>query len=239
MLAEPLVGGLLAAAGVAAWGVRGRSSQLFAPSVWRGPSHRQAIALTFDDGPSEATPELLDVLAQYGARATFFQIGAHARRLPHVSRAVAAAGHEIGNHTDSHKALYFKSAAVIEREIRLAQQALTEAAGVAPRLFRAPFGARWFGLRAAQARHGLTGVMWTTIASDWRLPAAGVAAKLRAGTRPGAILCLHDGRGLTPNPDIRSTLGALRELLPEWRNQGYELVTVSELLAPATAPAAP
>lgn len=234
MLAEPFIGGILTAAGVAAWGVRGRSSQLFGPSVWRGPASRRALALTFDDGPGESTPELLDLLAEHGALATFFQVGCHVRRLPEIARAVAGAGHELGNHTDSHAALYLKSAALIEREISLAQRSIADVTGVTPRLFRAPYGARWFGLRKAQTRHGLTGVMWTTIARDWALTAEGVAQRLRAGTRAGAILCLHDGRGLTERPDIRSTLGALRVLLPEWRDQGYELVAVSDLIAPAT-----
>ncbi|MCO5353744.1 MAG: polysaccharide deacetylase family protein [Bryobacteraceae bacterium] len=226
---------VLGAAGALAWAVRGRSSTVLAHSVWRGPASRRAIALTFDDGPSESTPALLEMLERYRAKATFFQCGYHVRRLPGITRALVAGGHEPGNHTDRHPALYLRSPAFIFNEIAMAQEAITEAAGAAPRGFRAPFGARWFGLEAAQRALGLTGVMWTAIGRDWSLPAGRIAARLRRATRPGAILCLHDGRELAQNPDISSTLAAVAELLPWWREEGYEVLTVSELLAP-TAP---
>src|SRR6266700_3777975 len=96
---------LAAATGLAsamAWAVRGRSSSVFAPSVWRGRPGRQAIALTFDDGPSPATPVLLKLLAECNATATFFQIGANAAAFPEIARAVRSAGHEIGNHSQTH-----------------------------------------------------------------------------------------------------------------------------------------
>src|SRR5882672_3931739 len=85
-----------------AWAVRGRSSSVFAPSAWRGKPGRKAIALTFDDGPSPATPALLELLAPYKTPATFFQIGQSVAALPDIARAVLAAGHEIGNHSQTH-----------------------------------------------------------------------------------------------------------------------------------------
>jgi peptidoglycan-N-acetylglucosamine deacetylase len=98
-----------AAAGVLAYAVRVPSSSLLAPSVYKGAGTRAAIALTFDDGPSESTPELLEILAAHSAPATFFQCGANVRRLPQVARDVALAGHEIGNHTETHPLLCGKS----------------------------------------------------------------------------------------------------------------------------------
>src|SRR5580765_7165695 len=101
-----LTGAALAGVGVAssflAWAVRGRSASVFGRSVWRGPRNRRAVALTFDDGPSESTPEILKILEEYGVTATFFQCGANVDRLPQVAREVAAKGHEVGNHTYSH-----------------------------------------------------------------------------------------------------------------------------------------
>ena len=97
-------------------------------------------------------------------------------------------------------------------------------------MFRPPMGVRWFGLRAVQRKLGLQGVMWTQIARDWALNGAAVAERLRDEVAPGAILCFHDGRDLRHNPDIQSTLEALELLLPHWAGQGYEFVTVSELL---------
>src|SRR5215472_781176 len=97
----------LASAAFLAWAVRGRSASVFAPSVWRGPRDRAAVALTFDDGPSEDTPRLLEILDRYRVAATFFQCGANVERLPAVAREVRAAGHEIGNHTQTHPLLCF------------------------------------------------------------------------------------------------------------------------------------
>ena len=120
--------------------------------------------------------------------------------LPGVAREVAAAGHEIGNHTDSHPLLALKSAGFIDRELSAAQEAIEDATGIRPRYFRAPYGARWFGLRAAQQRLGLTGVMWSTIALDWKRQTPAVVSRLLQGAANGAILCLHDGRVLRAPP---------------------------------------
>lgn len=218
-----------AAAGFAAYAVRGKSSRLIAPSLWHGDRGRHALALTFDDGPSESTPALLELLARHSAQATFFLCGRNVRRLKEIAREVAAAGHEIGNHTDSHPALYFKSPAFIYDEMARAQESIIEVTGVKPTLFRAPYGVRWPGLRAAQNRLNLTGVMWTAIGRDWKLPAPRVAGILRKNAANGAIFCLHDGRVLQENPDIRATMDAVATVLPILRDQGYALETVSRL----------
>ncbi len=231
-IAAPAVMG--AAAGFMAWAVRGRSSEVFAPSIWRGVRERPAIALTFDDGPSESTPELLRILEIYGARATFFQCGANVRRLPHIARAVADAGHEIANHTDSHRPLWLRSPAFIRRELEKAQVSIAEACGVTPRLFRAPFGVRWPGLGEAQRRLGLTGVMWSTIGVDWKLPIQKVAERLLRGAGNGAIFCLHDGRVLERRPDIGVTLRALEQVLPILIQNGFHFEKVSEIICPTT-----
>jgi peptidoglycan/xylan/chitin deacetylase (PgdA/CDA1 family) len=221
-----------ASAGVLAYAVRVPSSSMLAPSVHQGASVRRAIALTFDDGPSESTPELLEILASHHVPATFFQCGANVRRLPQVSRAVAAAGHEIGNHTDTHPALYFRSSAFIAVELARAQEAIEQITGVRPRLFRAPYGARWFGLRQAQQRLGLLGVMWTTLALDWKWPQPRVIQRLLDGARNGAIFCLHDGRRLESRPDIGATLGAVRAVLPKLMEQGFHFEKVTDILCP-------
>ena len=226
------IAGATALAAGAAWSVRGRSSAVFGANAWRGPVTRKVVALTFDDGPCESTPGLLELLDRHGARATFFQCGANAERLDGVARAVAAAGHEIGNHTYSHPALYLKMPSFVDEEITRGQRALTAIHGTAPVWFRAPYGARWFGMRRAMKSAGLTHVAWTTIARDWTLDAGGVVKRCQAGAVPGAIFCLHDGRELRANPDIRVTLEAVAQLLPWLRDKGFELVTLSNLLCP-------
>src|SRR5882724_9036144 len=112
-----LGGSACAACALTAYAVRGRSSTLLAPSVYRGSRQRRSIALTFDDGPSEGTNQLLEILNRLGAPATFFVCGMNVQRLPQVVRATAAAGHEIGNHTYSHPALYLRSHRFISEEL--------------------------------------------------------------------------------------------------------------------------
>jgi peptidoglycan/xylan/chitin deacetylase (PgdA/CDA1 family) len=235
LIPEIIEVGVLGGAGLMAWAVRGKSSTWLAPSVHRGPIDRKAVALTFDDGPSPSTADLLDYLESEKLRATFFQIGRNVERLPDVARRVAAAGHEIGNHTYSHAPFCFRHRQFIEDDVGLGQEAIETAAGVRPALFRAPYGARWFGLRQAQERFNLQGVMWTEIGRDWKLGGAAIARRILRGAANGAIFCLHDGRALAPRPDITPTLEAVRRIVPELRKKGFEFVTVSELLCSRTS----
>jgi peptidoglycan/xylan/chitin deacetylase (PgdA/CDA1 family) len=222
----------LAGAGLMAYAVRGRSSRIFGPSVWLGDERRKSVAITFDDGPSESTPEFLDVLREYGAPATFFQCGANLSRLPDISRAVYAAGHEIGSHSYSHPLCCFRSEQFIEGDFARAQDAFGETLGVKPSLLRAPFGARWFGYRTMQERLGLLGVMWTVIGRDWKLPAAAICDRVLGAVRNGAIICLHDGRTLSEKPDVRDSLEALKRILPALIERGYRFETVKQLVCP-------
>jgi peptidoglycan/xylan/chitin deacetylase (PgdA/CDA1 family) len=200
--------------------------------VWRGTNTRKVIALTFDDGPSESTPGLLDLLHRHSASATFFQCGANAERLPDIARAVSNRGHEIGNHTYSHAPLWLRQPRFVASEVSRAQVCLERIHTRPPRYFRPPYGVRWFGLRGAQRAHGLLSVMWTAIAADWKLPAGDIVQRLLARVRPGAIFCLHDGRAAAVDPDIRNTVEAVEQLLPALQRRGYRLETVSQILCP-------
>jgi peptidoglycan/xylan/chitin deacetylase (PgdA/CDA1 family) len=222
------IAGAAAIAG-AAWAVRGRSSAMFAPSIWRGPRDGRAIALTFDDGPSESTPTLLEALARHKVCATFFQCGANVERLPHIARAAREAGHEIGNHSYSHPMFCFRSPAYMRGELERGQRAIEANTGARPTLFRAPYGVRWPGLGSAQGRLGLTGVMWTVIGYDWNLAVEGIVRRISGSVSNGAIICLHDGRELHANPDIRNTIRAVGQLIPMLLDRGYRFETVSRL----------
>ena len=223
-----------AVSGAMAWAVRGRSSRIFGESFWRGPRDRRALALTFDDGPSEGTPRILEVLARHSVAATFFQCGANVERLPALARQVLEAGHEIGNHSYQHPYLFLRSPAAIHAELLRAQRAIEHHTGARPAWFRPPFGCRWFGLRKAQRRLGLRGIMWTAIGYDWSLAVGAVVKRLAKGARNGAILCLHDGRELRPVPDIGVTVESVRLLVPMLLDQGYKFETLSRLLCPTT-----
>ena len=223
---------MAASAGASAWAVRGRSSDVFGPSAWRGDTGRKSVALTFDDGPSTSTPQFLDVLAEYRTPATFFQIGMNVLRHPDIARAVTAAGHEIGNHSHTHPNFALKPASVIASDFTLAQAAISDATGVRPALMRAPYGVRWFGFRQMQAALGLKGVMWSVIGLDWKLPAAAIVDRVLSHVRNGGIICLHDGRGTEGNPDVAPALESVRRIIPSLIAAGYHFESASQLLWP-------
>jgi peptidoglycan/xylan/chitin deacetylase (PgdA/CDA1 family) len=154
----------------------------------------------------------------------------HVRRLPNIVRECVEAGHEIGNHTETHAPLWLRSERFIRSELRCAQECIADATGAAPVLFRAPYGVRWFGLADVQAELGLMGVMWTVLGGDWRGDPAAVTDRIWRGRRNGAIICLHDGRERQTNPDISTTITAVRDILPRMLGAGYRFLTVSELI---------
>jgi len=214
------------------WAVRGRSSSVFAPSFWRGEPGRKAIALTFDDGPSPGTPALLHLLAEYRIPATFFQIGANTVAWPEIARAVHAAGHEIGNHSQTHPNFALTRPSFIGGEFAEAQSTIAQVTGQAPVWLRAPYGVRWFGFREMQQRLGLNGVMWTVLGRDWKLPAEAIAARVVTRVSDGCIICLHDGRGTLKDPDVTPTIEAVRRIVPNLLQKGYHFETVTQLLCP-------
>lgn len=227
------IAGLVAAGlvGIVARGALLRSSTILAPSIWHGSPLRPTIALTFDDGPSESTTAVLDILDQYKVKATFFLCGFSVRRLPAVAKEVTVRGHDVANHTDSHPRLCFKSPWFIYRELANAQKSIRDATGVTPTLFRAPFGLRWIGLGFAQKRLGLQGVLWTTIGFDWLWPASRIVGHIMARAANGSIICLHDGRRLNRNPDITPTLIALQAIIPALLEKGFQFETVTQMIA--------
>ena len=224
--------GILAAGGFLAYAVRGRAAGVFGPSVYHGDRTRPSLALTFDDGPSESTPALLELLAEHDVPATFFMCGKNVERLPHIARDVFLEGHQVGNHSDTHPYFHLQSPESIYRELARAQEIIAKHAGDRPLLFRAPYGVRWFGLRKAQRELDLLGVMWSVLGRDWKWPAPRIARLLVDRPVNGDIICLHDGRGIRQNPDIRPTLDALEFAIPEMKRRGFQFETVSELLCP-------
>jgi peptidoglycan-N-acetylglucosamine deacetylase len=227
-----------AAAGVVAYSGMYPRAQLFGPTVCRTNAPRK-LAITFDDGPNPAiTPKLLDLLDRYKAPSTFFLIGRYVRECPELVKEISARGHVIGNHTESHPNLFWKSSTQIRVELRLAHSAIKSALGAPPKWFRPPFGLRnpWL---AAEARElNMRVVMWTLLPGDWRAPSADwlihrmepIAARAkRALAHPsgrGEILCLHDGSHHGQDADRTRTLAALEHWLPRWRDLGLEFVTI-------------
>ena len=203
----------------------------------RGRPPTPAIAITFDDGPTEPyTSQILDVLKTHEARATFFVLGARAGTAPAALKRAVADGHELGNHTWDHPALVLHSPRYIRETIRRTSDAIAVAAGVRPRLFRAPFGWRnpWVG-RAARAE-GCDPVAWTTGVHDTDRPGAdAIAQRSIAALEDGAILLLHDGRSFDPQPDASQVVEALPRIVAEARRRGYRMITLSEMLRESAA----
>ncbi len=229
-----IAGTLALAAGGAAvlYGALEPNNSLFGPVVGRGPRDRR-VYLTFDDGPNpHATPRILETLAREYAPAAFFLVGAHARRFPDIAREVAAGGHAIGNHTDTHLKLHLRGPARIARELARAHESIAAATGVEPRLFRAPHGYRNpFVLREAR-RRGYRVLGWTFGVWDTARPGAEeIRRRVRHGLRPGAILLLHDGDGYDPLGNRSQTADALPGIIADVRSAGYIFAPVTELFA--------
>jgi len=224
----------LTAAAASAWtyAALSRGSQIFGKTIIAGSDPAQ-IALTFDDGPNDlATERLLEVLALHNVRATFFMIGNFVRQRSTIARAVAAAGHLVGNHTMTHPWLAWQSAARIRAELADTNALIQDTIGAPIHLFRPPHGARRpYVLRLARDL-GLTTVQWNVIADDWKpVPAEVILERLQRGIgrnrRNGrsSNLLLHDGGHLSLGLPRIPTVEATARLLDLCRNTTTKFVT--------------
>lgn len=219
-IAASAAAAIAASAATAAWAGLSATSQLFGP-VLIAPRRPDQVLLTFDDGPNPiATPRLLDVLARHRVQATFFMIGQFARREPALVRRVAAAGHTIGNHTDTHPWLQFQHATRIRAELTACGHALGDILGAPVTLFRPPHGARRPAVLRIARQLGMTTVNWNVIVGDWKPdPASAILARLdtriaRVRRRGHAAnIVLHDGGHTAQGQPRLATVAAVDELL--------------------------
>jgi peptidoglycan-N-acetylglucosamine deacetylase len=197
---------------------------------WRLPRRAgRACAISFDDGPSAATPQLLEILARHQVKATFFVLADNARRHPDVVRSVAAHGHTVAVHGTSHRKLHRAGDAQIEHELSTAVREL-EALGVAPvRLYRPPHGLKSSAVFRVTEKLGFAIWAWSRGIWDTDRPAPEVL--VRRATRfacSGMVLLLHDGRGTEADPDIAPMLAALPHILQRLRARGFSFVTLDQ-----------
>jgi len=204
------------------------TGQWYGRTFASGRSGSKQIALTYDDGPNNPhTLKLLDVLAKHSVHATFFMIGRYVQQRPDIARAVAQAGHVVGNHTFTHPLLIFKSAAQTRTELVDCQQALQDAIGRPANLFRPPFGGRRPATIRIARELGLQTVMWNVTGYDWTAPpAAVIESKVERQMRGGDVILLHDGGHRAPGADRAQTVIATDNLIRRYKDQGYEFVTV-------------
>jgi peptidoglycan-N-acetylglucosamine deacetylase len=193
--------------------------------VFRVALDERVVALTIDDGPSTATPEILDVLDAHGVRATFFVIGEHVRAHPDLARRIREEGHELAHHMMRDEPSISLPDTAFVRDFEEMDALLREIGG--GRLYRP--GSGWFDRRMVEevGRRGYRTILGSVYPFDAQLPFPRFAGWfIRWQTSPGAILVLHDG----PDRGAR-TAEVLRRVLPELRRQGFEVVPASELLA--------
>ena len=199
--------------------------------VSHGAPAKGMVALTFDDGPGRATAEILELLERHGARATFFMVGSEVERFPDVARQVAAAGHEIGSHTIAHLDHHAVAPAEAIADMLRGAEAVAEAVGFEPRLFRAPYGHFIPETVAEARRRGWTCVHWSALGYDWEEDASArsVADQVLPELKPGAIVLLHDARRAKPMDPMPVT-GATSLLLREISRRGLRAVAVTDIL---------
>lgn len=208
-------------------------STFFRPVLIRGPRDSKRIALTFDDGPAEGfTPHVLDILREHQVPATFFLCGKNVEQHPGLLRRIVAEGHAVGNHTYSHPFMYFKSRRRMAEEIDRTQEAIEQVAGFRPKVFRPPYGARWFGLVPTLLARGMHMVLWSATGYDWKKDVPGIVAATLRELKPGAVILLHDGRDTYPASEIdRSrTVAALPAIIASAREQGYTFTALKDFL---------
>ncbi len=200
------------------WGTLKPDSRLFSPVLVKLPTRDPVVWLTIDDGPSDDTLAILDLLDAHSAKATFFLVGERASARPELVREIVRRGHGIGNHSHSHPQSVFWALGPrrMREQISRAQAELTTIAGVAPRWFRAVVGMANPFVAVALRDHGLARVAWSArgfdaVAAD---PHA-VVARIERNLAPGAIVLLHEGARHGRNVE------SMRLLLESLHRQGY------------------
>jgi len=205
--------------------VDARCFSLAGEPICRVETQAPLVALTIDDGPTqEGVDAVLPVLDRHGAKATFFLVGAEVRKRPDLAARIAAAGHELGNHSYSHSRMIFRPAAFYAREIAETERLLA-AAGGGSGLFRPPYGKKLVGLPRAVERQGLIMVMWDVedpVTADPQVFARQVVAE----AQPGSIILVHAMSRRSPVPRQ-----ALPLILDGLARKGLRVVSVGDLLA--------
>ncbi len=209
----------------------------------RGRTTMPYIAMTYDDGPHpQNTPRLLDMLRERNIKATFYVIGRSVNMYPHIVRRIVAEGHEIGNHTWTHRKLTALSDASVRWEMDKTRDAIIAACGVKPRTMRPPYGALRQSQRAwIYKDYGYPTILWNVDPEDWKRPGLSVVtSRIVNNTRNGSIVLAHDLH--------KPTVDAMPATLDGLLRKGFKFVTVSQLLAlnpsttatpPAAKPAVP
>ena len=199
--------------------------------IWSSDTKEKLVALTFDDGPNEKyTPELLDILQNKKAKATFFLIGKNVLEEPEIVRRIYSEGHEIGNHTYSHPVLPLVSRKEIHKQVEYTSSIIEDAIGIKPKYVRPPMGLFTPSVLDIIESNGLKTVVGDVYPRDPYMPGIDkIVRRIIKRVEPGSIIIMHDG-GTWGKVDRSQTIGAVPLVIDELRENGYEFLTVTELL---------
>ncbi len=206
------------------------------PDIYRnGNREFKMVALTFDDGPSaEFTPAILDILKEYQVPATFFMVGSHVEKHPEIAQRIVAEGHEIGNHTYSHRNLPTLSTGSLNREIMEATKIIASVTGVSPQYVRPPRGMYDGRFRRLANLLAQEIVLWSVSTRDWRYGVTpdNILKTVNNRVRNGDIILFHDSGALVKSEggDRRATVLALPQVITLLHEKGFEIVPLSVLL---------
>ncbi|MFC9995069.1 polysaccharide deacetylase family protein [Nocardia sp. NPDC127526] len=203
-----------------------RTYQVAGRIVSRVDTDDKVVALTFDDGPTDRTPQLLRVLADAGVPATFYLIGEELAANPAQGAAIARAGHEIGNHSYTHQRMIFVGPGTVRDEIERTDAEIAKTGYAGPITFRPPFGKKLLALPRYLSQHDRTTVTWDVEPDSGKQASAdAIVAETVAQVRPGSIILLH---GMYETG--AASVAAVPRIITELRARGYRFVTVSDLL---------
>ena len=198
----------------------------------QGNQRMKRIALTFDDGPSaDFTPQVLEILERYNVKATFFLLGRNVERFPELARRVVSKGHAVGNHSFSHANLKKLHPELIREEISTAETVIASATGVRPTLFRAPFGRLNRTVVKEADAAGCAVIQWSLSPRDWAMPKdRRITRRVVSRAKNGTIVLLHDAGSRGDVEDRSNTVAALPSIIECLQAEGFEFVTVPEVL---------
>lgn len=223
-------GGAVLAAYAAPAAARSRAGRTLFPAVTRVAS-RDAVALTFDDGPDRLTGRFLDLLDEAGARATFFVVGEQADARPGMVREISARGHEIAVHCYRHRSHLLLPPNRTLDDMRRARVAVEDASETPVRLFRPPYGVFNAASWAESGRQGWCRVLWSRQGREWEVGSTVASLLAEMGhLEAGDVVLLHDSSRYGPGDAGRLSLEALPRILEGLLRSGLRSRPVGELL---------
>ncbi|WP_050616694.1 polysaccharide deacetylase family protein [Bacillus testis] len=189
---------------------------------------QKLIALTFDDGPSLYTNQILDILDGYTIKATFFVVGEAVKKYPEIIRRIKKENHVIGNHTWNHPSILEISSVELSDQIVKTNEAIKEVLNEEPILFRAPYGSIDNESFQLIRSLGLTSVLWNVDSLDWSInESSALEKRIKKDTVSDSIILLHDGNQYGSGPrDV--TVKSLPQIIDYLIKEGYTFVTIPE-----------